>query len=130
MNDSDHHLPQPPILTGIRGGCPRCGRGHLFKGYIGIRPACEKCGLDFGFADAGDGPAVFVILIAGFLVLGFALWLEFTFTPPLWLHILISLPVLIVVCGSLLRVLKGVLICLQYAHNAAEGRLDRERSEP
>lgn len=121
----DTHSPQPPILTGLKARCPRCGQGHLFKGYLEVPPACEKCGLDFGFADAGDGPAVFVILIAGFLVLGFALWLEFTFAPPLWVHVAISLPVLILVCGGLLRLLKGVLICLQYAHNAAEGRLDR-----
>ncbi|BCJ91645.1 membrane protein [Terrihabitans soli] len=124
MTDNDHPLP-PPVLTGLRGLCPRCGRGHLFKGYLTVPPACEVCGLDFSFADAGDGPAVFVILIAGFLVLGFALWLEFTFSPPLWVHVAISLPVLIIVCGGLLRVLKGILICLQYAHDASEGRLDR-----
>ena len=67
---------------------------------------------------------MFVILIAGFVVLGFALWLEFTFSPPFWVHLLISLPVLLIVCGGLLRALKGVLICLQYRNNAAEGRLD------
>jgi uncharacterized protein (DUF983 family) len=121
----DDHVSQPPVLIGLRGLCPRCGRGRLFRGYLEIAPACEVCGLDFSFADAGDGPAVFVILIAGFLVLGFALWLEFTFSPPFWVHLLISLPVLIVICGGLLRVLKGILVCLQYTHKAAEGRLDR-----
>jgi uncharacterized protein (DUF983 family) len=125
MNDDDHYAAQPPILTGLRGGCPRCGRGHLFRFYVDVAPSCEVCGLDFSFADSGDGPAVFVILIAGFLVLGFTLWLEFTYTPPFWVHLIVSLPVLIIVCGSLLRLLKGMLICLQYAHNAAEGRLDR-----
>lgn len=125
MKNDDRYSPQPPILTGLRGGCPRCGRGRLFRGYLDVPPACDKCGLDFSFADAGDGPAVFVILIAGFLVLGFALWLEFTFTPPFWVHLVISLPFLIIVCGSLLRALKGILICLQYANDAAEGRLDR-----
>ena len=32
----------------------------------------------------------------------------------------------IVLSLALLRVLKGVLIALQYRNNAAEGRLDRE----
>jgi uncharacterized protein (DUF983 family) len=123
MTDDDFYRPVPPVLTGMRGRCPRCARGRLFNGYLEIAPACESCGLDFSFADAGDGPAVFVILIAGFLVLGFALWLEFTFSPPFWVHLLTSLPVLIIVCGGLLRVLKGVLVCLQYRNNAAEGRL-------
>lgn len=91
---------------------------------IELVPACEVCGLDFSFADAGDGPAVFVIMIAGAIVLGFALWLEFTYTPPVWIHLVVSLPVLVVVCGVLLRALKGVLISLQYANKAAEGRLD------
>jgi uncharacterized protein (DUF983 family) len=123
-SDDDRYMPQPPISTGIRGRCPRCGQGRLFRAFIELPEHCEACGLDYSFADAGDGPAVFVIMIAGFLVLGFALWLEFTYEPPLWVHLLVSLPVLIVICGGLLRVLKGVLICLQYRHKAAEGRLD------
>jgi uncharacterized protein (DUF983 family) len=120
----DDFMPQPPVATGLRGRCPRCGRGHLFRFYIDVAPACEICGLDYSFADAGDGPAVFVILIAGFLVMGFALWLEFTFLPPFWVHLLVSFPVLLIVCGGLLRLLKGVLIALQYHHKAAEGRLE------
>ena len=57
-----------PIGRGLRGRCPRCGEGRLFHGFLSLRPACERCGLDYGFADAGDGPAVFVILIGGFIV--------------------------------------------------------------
>ena len=59
--------PASPALAGLLGRCPACGRGRLFKGYIAMPPACEACGLDYGFADSGDGPAVFVMLIAGFL---------------------------------------------------------------
>lgn len=114
-----------PLVTGLRGRCPRCGEGAMFSGVLGIVPACDRCGLDFGFADSGDGPAVFVIMIAGFVVLGLALWIEFTFEPPFWVHLLTSLPILVMVCVGLLRVIKGLLISLQYAHGAAEGRLDR-----
>ena len=45
-----------PIGRGLRGRCPRCGDGHLFKGFLSLRPKCEHCGLDYGFADSGDGP--------------------------------------------------------------------------
>ena len=124
MARNDSYSPQPPVLTGIKGRCPRCGQGRMFRGYIDLMPTCEICGLDFSFADSGDGPAVFVIMIAGAVVLGFALWLEFTFEPPFWVHLIVSLPVLIIVCGGLLRVLKGVLIALQYRNKAAEGRVD------
>ncbi|MFL1875307.1 DUF983 domain-containing protein, partial [Hansschlegelia beijingensis] len=63
-------------LAGAVGRCPACGRGRLFDGYIKLRPSCAACGLDFGFADSGDGPAVFVMLVAGFAALGFVLWAE------------------------------------------------------
>lgn len=126
MNDDDFYMAPPPISAGLRGCCPRCGQGRMFKAYLDLAPSCSVCGLDYAFADSGDGPAVFVTLIGGFLVLGFALWLEFTFDPPFWLHIIVSLPILLIVCGGLLRLLKGVLIALQYRNKAAEGRLDRD----
>ena len=72
MNDQ---VPPPPlpIARGLRGRCPRCGAGRLFRGFLQLRPRCESCGLDFNFADAGDGPAVFVILLGGAIVVGAAL---------------------------------------------------------
>ena len=65
-----------PIARGLRGRCPRCGEGKLFQGFLTLRPRCERCGLDFNFADAGDGPAVFVILLGGALVVFAALITE------------------------------------------------------
>lgn len=112
-------------LNGVLGRCPRCGEGKLFRGFIALPPACDRCGLDYGFADSGDGPAVFVMLIAGFLALGFVLWFEFTYEPPFWVHLVVSLPVVAVICLALLRVMKGILIALQFRHGAAEGRLDQ-----
>jgi uncharacterized protein (DUF983 family) len=125
MSRNSDYPPIPPIRAGLSGRCPRCGQGKMFRGFLDVAPRCNICGLDLSFADAGDGPAVFVTLIAGFLVLGFALWIEFTFDPPVWVHLLVSVPILLVVCLGLLRLLKGVLIALQYRHSAAEGRLDR-----
>jgi len=122
VQDAWHTAPSP-FSVGLRGLCPRCGRGPLFRGLVDTRAGCPACDLDYAFADAGDGPAVFVILIAGFVVLGAALWLEFTYEPPLWVHLVVSLPVLLVVCLGLLRLIKGVLIALQYRNKAAEGRL-------
>ncbi len=111
-----------PIARGLRGRCPRCGEGHLFQGFLTVRPACEKCGLDFSFADAGDGPAVFVILIGGAIVVFAALLTEVVYQPPYWLHAALWLPLILLVTLMPLRLLKGLLINLQYYHNAAEGR--------
>ena len=87
---------------------------------------CEHCDLDFAFIDTGDGPAVFVIFILGFLILGGALYVEFTFEPPVWVHIVawgLLTPLFAMV---LLRVMKGWLIGQQFKHKAEEGRLHQD----
>jgi uncharacterized protein (DUF983 family) len=117
-----------PFVTGPRGRCPRCGKGRLFAGFLTVRTACEVCGLDYGFADAGDGPAVFVILLAGFLVVGAALVVEMVYQPPFWVHAALWGPMILIVTLAPLRLLKGLLIALQYHHEAAEGRFDRAGS--
>jgi uncharacterized protein (DUF983 family) len=114
-----------PIAAGLAGRCPRCGKGKLFRGFLTLSPACEACGLDLSFADAGDGPAVFVILFAGFVVVGLALVVEFLYAPPYWLHAVLWGPLILLVTLGPLRPLKGLLIALQYHHDAAEGRLER-----
>ncbi len=103
--------------------CPRCGEGPLFRQVLVLRETCDHCGLDYAFIDTGDGPAVFAIFILGFLVLGAALWFEFTFGPPLWAHIVLWGLLTPLVALGLLRFLKALLIALQYKHKAEEGRL-------
>jgi len=124
--DSAHFPPVDPVKTGIKGCCPRCGQGKLFNGLLTLKPSCSACGLDYGFADAGDGPAVFVILIVGFIVIGSVLWLEVNYAPPIWVHILLFGPLTIVLSLLALRWCKGILIALQYRHNASEGRISRD----
>ena len=119
-----YYQEQSPVSTGLKGRCQRCGEGHLFDGFLTVKPKCSACGLDLGFADSGDGPAVFVILLAGFLVCGAALVVEVKYTPPFWVHALIFGPMVLIVCLGLLRPMKGLMIALQYRNNAREGRLD------
>ena len=110
------------LAAGLRGRCPRCGRGALFRKGLGLRDKCESCGLSYAFADSGDGPAVFAIFILGFVILGGALLVEFKLHPPVWVHVVlwgIATPLL---AFFLLRVLKAALIALQYKHKAEEGR--------
>ena len=114
------------LAAGLAGRCPACGRGKLFSGYLTLAPRCNVCGLDYGFAEAGDGPAVFVILVTGFIVVGAALFVEMAYAPPYWLHALIWGPLAILLPLLLLRSFKGVLIALQYKHKAEEGRLASE----
>lgn len=115
-----------PILSGIRARCPRCGDGPLLERGLAVREKCPACGLSYAFADSGDGPAVFVIMILGALTLGGALFLEFRYDPPVWVHVVVWGVFIPVVAFGLLRVLKGVLINLQYANKAEEGRFDKK----
>jgi uncharacterized protein (DUF983 family) len=123
MPDEQHSAPPLPIGRGLACRCPRCGKGKLFNGFLTLAPRCERCGLDYSFADAGDGPAVFVILIAGFIVVGAALMVEMRYEPPYWVHAVLWGPLILITTLWPLRAMKGLLIALQYHHKAAEGRL-------
>jgi uncharacterized protein (DUF983 family) len=112
-----------PYLTGLLCRCPRCGKGKLFDGFLTLRSNCHACGLDFGFADAGDGPAIFVIMIAGAIVVGAALVTEVKYQPPYWLHAVLWIPLILAVTLWPLRGLKSLLIALQYHHKASPGHL-------
>lgn len=122
-DDDSRFAPVDPVKTGLRGLCPRCGQGRLFSGMLSLAPRCNACGLNYAFADAGDGPAVFVILIVGFIIIGSVLWAEVTYSPPVWLLILLFGPLTVILCLLTLRWMKGLLIALQFRHKAQEGRL-------
>jgi uncharacterized protein (DUF983 family) len=114
---------QGTLRAALLGYCPRCGRGSLFTGYLRIAPCCRHCGLDYSSFDPGDGPAVFVILIVGFLVAGGALIVEVAFQPPYWVHATIWLPIIFILAFGFLRLVKSILLVLQYKHRAGEARL-------
>lgn len=111
--------PLSPVSTGLRCRCPRCGEAPLFDGLLSVKPRCPSCDLDYGKIDAGDGPAVFVILILGFIVVGLALWVELRFGPPLWLHMVLWAPLILGGSIAMLRPFKAVLIALQFRHKAS-----------
>jgi uncharacterized protein (DUF983 family) len=110
------------VATGLRGLCPRCGRGSLFAGYLTVAKRCEICGLDFDFAEAGDGAAWFVMLVAGGLAVSGALFVEVAWQPAYWIHALVAIPLAVLLPLALLRPVKGVLIAQQYRTRAEEGR--------
>lgn len=112
-----------PYVAGLTCRCPRCGKGKLFSGFLALQPRCDICGLDYSFIDAGDGPAIFVIMIAGFIVVGAALAVEIKYQPPFWVHAVLWLPLIAATTLLPLRLMKSLLIALQYHHKASEGRL-------
>jgi uncharacterized protein (DUF983 family) len=110
------------IRAGLSCRCPSCGKGNLFQGFLTLRRRCEVCGLDYGFADSGDGPAVFIMFFAGFVVVAAALVTEAVYHPPYWVHAVLWLPLILILTLGPLRPMKGLVIALQYYHHAEETR--------
>ena len=107
-------------MVGAEGPLPRCGRGALFEGYLDVTDRCRACGLGFAGHDAGDGPAVFVIFVLGFLVVGLAFVVERVFAPPFWVHAALWTPLILGGSIGLLRPLKGMTVALQYRFRSVE----------
>jgi uncharacterized protein (DUF983 family) len=124
-------MTQPsPLTAALTCRCPQCGEGKLFQGFLTLRPRCESCGLDYGAFDSGDGPAVFIILAAGFIVVFAALVVEVLYQPSFYVHALLWLPLILITTLLPLRPVKALMIALQYRHKAAEGRLETREPNP
>lgn len=120
-----YYPPVSPYAAGLGGKCPRCGQGALFGTFLGLRERCDACGLEYAKADAGDGPAVFVIFIVGFVAVAIAFIARFVFFAPIGVAFGVSSAIAIALILLLLRPLKATLIALQYRHKAEEGRLEK-----
>jgi uncharacterized protein (DUF983 family) len=109
--------------AGLLCRCPACGKGPLYSGFLTIAPRCRVCGEDLAACEQGDGPAVFVILILGFVITGAALMVEVTFTPPFWLHVALWPPLILGGALAMLRPLKGVMVAAHFRHR--QGHVER-----
>jgi uncharacterized protein (DUF983 family) len=112
-----------PFVAGLKCRCPRCGEGALFQGYLKLRTSCQNCGLDLSFAEGSEGPAVFVIFIVGFLVVGAAALTGVVVDLHPLLHLALWIPATIILSLALLRPFKGVMIALHYRNIVHEAAL-------
>jgi uncharacterized protein (DUF983 family) len=113
----------PPVSAALKGLCPRCGAHGLFGGAVAFAPQCRQCGLDFTLFNVGDGPAAFLTLILGTIIVGLAVWLQLAFDPPLWVQMLVWIPVALILTIVALRVAKAALLGAEYRNAAREGRI-------
>ena len=125
LPDSEQHQKgQPPVWrAALFGLCPECGAPTLFDGPTKFAPRCRACGLDYSTYNVGDGPAAFLTLIIGAVMVALALTLELTLHPPLWLHLLLWAPLTAGAVVGSLRVAKGALLTVEYRKDAREGRV-------
>ncbi len=120
MSSGGFYGKRSPLSTGFACRCPRCGRGKLYKGFLTVADRCEACGLDLKKADSGDGPAVFMIFILGFLIVPLAVVVQLRFEPPMWVYAVVWPLVILGLALGLLRPLKAVMIALQFRHRASD----------
>lgn len=119
-----------PIKAGLACRCPACGEGPVFKSFLELAPRCTSCGADFSKADAGDGPAFFVMFLLGIIIMPPVLLVQIVFSPPAWVHLLLWTPVIVVLAALLLRPFKSVMFALQWKHSAAETRWTGKEDDP
>ncbi|HIG23026.1 MAG TPA: DUF983 domain-containing protein [Henriciella marina] len=111
-----------PIKAGLACRCPACGEGPVFKSFLEIAPRCTACGADFSKADAGDGPAFFVMFILAIIIMPPVLLVQIVFAPPVWVHAILWTPLIVLLGAWLLRPFKSIMFALQWKHNAADVR--------
>ena len=115
----------PPVAAAVKGLCPRCGATGLFKGWLAFADCCAVCGLDYTAFNVGDGPAAILTLVLGSLIVGVAIAVQLAFGPPIWLQMLVWLPVTIASVVGSLRIAKAALLGAEYRTAAHEGRIAR-----
>lgn len=125
------NTPDPKGQPGIAAAalfalCPRCGARTLFSGLASFAPRCRACGLDLAQFNVGDGPAAFLTLVIGAVVVGLGAWVELTWSPPLWVHALLWIPLTAGLTIWGLRAGKAALLASEYRMKAGEGRLKDE----
>lgn len=131
---SDKHIEKlneevSPLKAGLLCRCPNCGQGKLYQAYLKVNERCAHCGYDLKSIDTDDGPAVFIMFVVGFIVIFAALLLEVTVQPPMWVHMALWLPAVLILSFLLLPPFKGFFIASAYKHGSSEGELDRSSDD-
>lgn len=105
---------------GLKGLCPKCGKASMFRKWLKLQTKCPSCGLDYAFAAPDDGPAFFSLCIVAFPLTFFVVWLQVRFEPPFWVHLITSVPLMVIGCVWPLQHIKGWLVASQFVNKAVE----------
>lgn len=120
----------PLVRASAQGLCPRCGAPTLFASVARFSDRCRACGLDYTQFNVGDGPAAFLTLIIGAVIVTLALVTELKLHPPFWLHFLLWIPLTVGAVVGALRLSKAALLILEYRNRAREGRVKGPDDRP
>ncbi len=102
------------LLNGLRGRCPACGNGPLFRRFMKVADSCASCGEAFHHHRADDFPAYLVIVVVGHVIVPLTLYVELAWAPSYWVHAAIWLPLILILSIGLLQPIKGMVVALQW----------------
>jgi uncharacterized protein (DUF983 family) len=105
------------IGRGLRGRCPACGKGKIFRGYLKVVEACEVCAAPLGLARADDAPPYFTILVVGHIVIPLLFVVDRSTQLPVWTMSAIFLPLTLALTLALIRPIKGATVGLMLTMN-------------
>lgn len=106
----------PAIANGLRGRCPACGQGRMFRAYLKVNDHCPGCGEELHHHRADDFPPYLTIVVAGHVVVSLlVLTEEFWPDAPLWLHAVLWPTLIVLLSLCLLPVIKGGVVAYQWA---------------
>ena len=120
MVDMGEHSLKTDLWNGLRGKCPACGKGHMFRAFLKVADRCDACGEELHHHRADDFPAYLVIVIVGHLVVPLVLNVEMIYQPAYWIHALLWLPLTLLLALLLIQPVKGAVVALQW-HNGMHG---------
>lgn len=110
---------------GALGLCPRCGKGAMFRKWLKLNETCPECQLDYSFAAPDDGPAFFSLCIVAFPLTFLVVWFQVAIEPPLWVHLVTSVPLVALGCLVPLSWIKGWLVASQFVNEAQEAGTEK-----
>jgi uncharacterized protein (DUF983 family) len=119
------------LWRGLRGKCPNCGEGRLFRKFVKVADACDHCGEDFHHHRADDFPAYLVIILVGHIVVPLAMYVEVVYSPAYWIQAAVWLPLILAMSVGLLQPVKGAVVALQWhvgMHGFAAAKQLRENA--
>jgi uncharacterized protein (DUF983 family) len=114
MSFKPQFLLQNPTARGCLGRCPKCGEGRIFPAFLKVVDSCPACGEELHHHRADDFPAYIVIFIVGHLLVPIVLAVEAAFSPPVWVHLALWLPISLALVMGLLQPVKGAIVGVQW----------------
>ena len=102
------------MKRGLRGRCPNCGEGKLFRAFLKVADRCTECGQDLTHHRADDLPAYLVIVIVGHILVPLVLAVETHIAPPVLLSMTLWPLTALAMTLGLLQPIKGAVVAVQW----------------